>query len=204
MSHLFDFLFPLMLFGPMLVTSLYGVHTLQSGSYQQKSTRSEMVFLRPVALVVFGVTIALNLLVMMALIDDKALFNELNWQYVSTHPDAAKIVLAFGAVAFILYWSIIRWYVKTCALVLNLDRRTYRTIDFAHVPLKERTGSWDDIEGISIRCASAKGNVIFYVHLKWRGASKLASSLGGFSKRDRAEAFAAQTARELGLPFVAP
>ena len=104
---------------------------------------------------------ALNLLVMMALIDDKALFNELNWQFVSTHPDAVKIVLAFGAVAFILYWSIIRWYVKNCALVLKLDRRTYRTFDIAHVPLKERIGPWDDIEGISIRRASAKGNVIF-------------------------------------------
>ena len=194
----------LILMGPMLVTSLYGVHALQSGSYQRKSTRSEMVFLRPVALVVFGVTMALNLLVMMALIDDKALFNELNWQFVSTHPDAVKIVLAFGAVAFILYWGIIRWYVKACALVLNLDRRTYRTIDMAGVKMKVRTGSWSDIAGVCVQRHSAKGNTIYFVRLKWNTPLKLASILGGFSKSGKAEAFAARMSKELELPVVAP
>ncbi len=203
MSHFFGLLFISTLYGPALVTGFFSTNALGAGSYQRKATRSEVVFLRPVALVIFGVTLALNLLELCVLVDDPALFNLLNWSYFSTHPNAAEIVLAFGAAAFVLYWGVICWYIKTCALVLNLDRRTYRTIDTAGIVLKEKTGPWSDIAGISVRRTSNKGGTFFYVHLKWHGETKLASSLGGFSKLDRAGAFAAQMARELDLPLVA-
>ena len=194
----------LILMGPMTVTGLVAVNALCSGSYRRQTPRDVMVFLRPTSLVVFLVTLALNLLVMCALIDDKALSNALlNPQYALASPAIVRGVLIFGGISALLYYLSIRWYVKISPLVLNLERRTYRTVGMAGMKLKIRTGSWNEIAGICVKCASAKGGAIFYVLLRWNRPTGLASKLGGFNTQDKAEAFAEQLSKELGVPMVA-
>ncbi len=204
---MYDLLFFAALYAPMLVTGVFAMNALGAGSYRRKATRSGVVFLRPVSSVVFGVTMLLNLAAMAALASDPdledALFVPVHLgSYVSTRPEAAKVALTAGAAVAFLYWGVLRWYVKTFALVLNLERRTYSTVDFSHVLLKKKTGSWNDITGVNVTRTSAKGTVIFHVRLKLHSPASLTLSLGGFSERDRAEAFAAQMARELDLPLV--
>jgi len=195
MSHLFDFVFPLLLFGPGLVTGLVSASALSSGSYQRRATQSEIVFLTPTACVVFGVTLALNLVAIAVLSSSPAMLT-LNWRHVMMRPDVTGGILCSSLLIAALYWSIIRWYQKTCSLVLDLEQHTYR--------IKDKTSSWDDIEGLGVKHTSAKGSALFFVRLKRRGQATAALNLGGFSKLDRAEAFAAQMARELRLPLMAP
>jgi len=196
-------LFMLILFGPMLVTGLFAGRALCLGSYRRQRARDVMVFLKPVSLMVFLVTVALNLLAMCALIDDKTLFDVfLNPRYALANPAIVRGVLAFGGISTLLYYLSIRWYVKTCPLVLNLERRTYRTLDMTGVKLKPRSGPWDDIAGICVKRTSAKGGTMYYVQVRWRVQAKLTSTLGGFSQSGQAEVFAAQMARELGLTLV--
>lgn len=87
--------------------------------------------------------------------------------------------------------------------MLDFERRIYRTVDINSIKLQVQTGSWEEIDGIYVNRASAKGNVTYYVRLKWRGAKKLAGAIGGFSKQEKAEAFAEKMSKELGLPLVA-
>ena len=206
MSHFADFLFPLVIFGPALITSIVFVNSLQSGSYQKRTAGSNLLFQGPVAGVVFLVTLIFNLMVLCILINDKPLFDTLINIYLRRIPaqlDIVKPLLDFASLAAVLYWLIIYWYKKTCYLMLDKDKRTYRTIDMAGMKLKVRTGSWDELSGICVKRTSAKGTVIFYVRLSWNKPAGLASTLGGFSKQDKAEAFAAKMSKELGLPLVA-
>lgn len=197
-------LFMLIGFGPMVVTSQFAMRALCSGSYRRQTPRDVMVFLKPISLVVFVVTLALNMLVLCALIDDKTLFHAFNSPLPAlADPAVVKGVLVFGVISALIYHWSIKWYVKTCPLVLNLERRTYRTLDMAGVKLRARSGPWDDIAGICVKCASAKGTATYYVQLRWKGQATLASSLGGFSNQETAQAFAAKMSNELGLPLVA-
>ncbi len=119
-----------------------------------------------------------------------------------THPEMLEDLLLFALLSAAVYAGAIKWYRKTFLLVLNLEQRTYRTMDVVGGNLRPKTGTWDDIAGICVRRASARGSIYYLVQLKWREQAKLAGNLGGFSKPDRAESFAAQMARELSLPVM--
>lgn len=196
-----DFLFGLLLLGPLLSTGVCAVYGLQRGSYLRSSTKSEMKFLAPRSIVVFPVTmlawifwwcaspISLNLLLS-------------GWRNILSDTQATEWLLGSGLFLGGLYWGVLHWYGKRCPIILNIARRTYRVPDLVGGNFKVQNGSWDEIEGICLKRTHAKGTTIHYVSLKWNKSSSLASRLGGFSKQEKAEAFATELSKELGLPLV--
>ncbi len=201
LDNLYIFLILFLILGPPIIPSYVAVSALRSGSYLRRTTKSEMVFLAPISPVVFVVTLFVWL-VCLCIITNPPRFFSLDWQGILSRPSATASVGALGLFIAGLYWVTIRWYQKRCPLVLNLERRRYRTVDYS-IKLSEQTGSWDEIAGIYVDRTSAKGTVIFYVRLRWKGSKKLPAVMGGFSKQEKAEAFAAQMAQEIGLPIVA-
>ena len=197
-----DILFAFLILGPPLVTAFVMVNALQSGSYLRRATKSEMVFLAPVSTVVFVVAL-LILIAWICVAANVPHFFLIDWQSVLSAPSNIIFVSALCVAVIGLYWTVIRWYRKHCPLVLDLERRRYRTVDVNSIKLQAHIGSWEEIAGISVNRASAKGNVTYYVRLKWKEPTKLAAAMGGFSKQEKAEAFAEQMARETGLPLVA-
>ena len=180
-------------------------NAITCGSYRRRASRSEMVFLQPTALVVGLVTIVLYIVGLVACSIFPGLFDVVIDPVrakIWTHPEMLRDLLLFALLASAFYAGAIKWYRKTFPLVLNFDQRTYRTMDMIRGNLRPKTGPWEDIVGICVKRASAKGSIYYFVQLKWREQAKLAGNLGGFSKPDQAEAFAAQMGRELGLPLV--
>ena len=196
-----DFLFGFLLLGPLLITSICAVHGLQRGSYLRSATKSEMKFLAPRSIVVFPITlfawifwwvtspISLHLLLS-------------GWRNVLLDTQAMEWLTGSGLFLTGLYWAVLQWYGKICPLVLNFDRKIYRAFDANSAILKTHTGSWEDIAGVYVNRASARGNVTYYVRLKWKRTRQLAGVMGGFSKQEKAEAFAQRMAQETGLPLV--
>ena len=180
-------------------------NALTCGSYRRHVTRSEMVFLMPTALVVGLVTIVLYMVGLCACAIFPGLFgiviNPVRAK-IWTHPEMLRDLFLFALLLVAFYAGAIKWYRKTFPLVLNFDRRTYRTMDIIGGNLCPKTGHWQDIVGICVKRAYAKGSTYYFVQLKWHEQAKIASNLGGFSKSDRSEAFAAQMGCELGLPVV--
>ena len=200
-EYLLLFLYILVYVGPVLFTGFVAVSATQSGSYLKRTTSSELVFLAPVSMIVFLVTFFIWM-VYLGIVVNVPQFFPIDWRGILSRPSTAASVGALASLIAGLYWVIIRWYRKHCSLVLNLERRRYRTVDYS-IKLSEQTGSWDEIAGIYVHRASTKGNVTYYVRLKWKGTNKLAGAMGGFSKQEKAEAFAAQMSKELGLLIVA-
>ena len=201
LDNLYIFLILFLILGPPIIPSYVAVSALRSGSYLRRTTKSEMVFLAPISPVVFVVTLCIWIACMCAATNLPNLFT-INWQGVLSTPGDLVLAVALGIVIAGLYWSVIRWYQKRCPLVLDLERRRYRTVDYS-IKLSRQTGSWEDIAGIYVHCTSAKGTDIFYVRLRWKGSKQLPAVMGGFSKQEKAEAFAETLSKELGLPLVA-
>ena len=187
--------------GPVVVPGVFAVRGLQRGSYLRSVTKSEMTFLAPRSIVVFPVTVLAWFLWCMSPIEPNFLW--FHWRSLSLDTQAVKWLIGSGLFLAGLYWTVLEWYGRICPLVLNFDRKTYRAFDANAAILKAYTGSWEDIAGVSVNRASSKGSVIYYVRLKWQGPKKLAGVLGGFSKPEKAQAFAEQMSKELGLPLVA-
>ena len=197
-----DILLPILIFSPPVVTGFVAVSALQSGSYLRQAAKSEMVFLAPISTVVFVITM-LVWIVCLSIAVNTPHFFLINWRHVLSNPSSITFASALGFVVAGLYWVVIRWYQKHCPLVLDLERRRYRTIDVNSITLKTHTGSWEDVAGIYMNRASARGSVTFYVRLKWKETKRLAAVLGGFSNQEKAEVFAERMAWEIGLPVVA-
>lgn len=191
--------------GALITASTLFANAITCGSYRRQVTRSEMVFLMPTALVVGLVTIVLYIVGLCACAVFPGLFgiviNPVRAK-IWTHPEMLEDLLLFALLSAAVYAGAIWWYRKTFSLVLNLDQRTYRTVDIIGGNLRLKAGTWDDIAGICVKRASARGSTYYFVQLNWREQAKIAGNLGGFSKSDRAEIFAAQMAGELGLPVV--
>ncbi len=196
-----DILFGVLLIGPLVVPSVFAVCGLQGGSYLRSATKSEVIFLAPRSIVVFPITLFAWIFWWCASPISVHLLLS-GWRNVLSDPQATEWLTGSGLFLAGLYWAVLRWYGSICPLVLNLDRKTYRAFNANSAILKTHTGSWEDIAGVYVHRASAKGNVTYYVRLKWQGPQKLAGVLGGFSKQDKAEAFAAKMSKELGLPLV--
>ncbi len=200
-EYLLLFLYVLVYIGPLLFTGFVAVSATQSGSYLKRTTKSELVFLAPVSMIVFVVTFFVWIVCLGIAVNTPHLFS-LDWQGILSRPGASDSLGALGLLIAGFYWIIIRWYRRRCPLTLDLERRRYRTIDAYSINLKTHTGYWEDIAGIYMHRASAKGSVTYYVRLKWKGPKKLAGLLGGFSKPEKAQAFAEKMSKELGLPMV--
>lgn len=197
-----SFLIFFVLFSPPIVAGQIAVNGLRSGSYQKVATKSKMIFLRPTSTVAFLITLGVWILLLCGIVVEPDFFLSHDWR---NDPPSSAAVLALCVTVLVivsLCWGVIRWYKKTCPLVLDLDRRTYQRVDASTFVPKARTGSWDEIAGICTRRSSAKGTVSFYVQIKLKQPQKIALSLGGFRKQEKAEAFAEKMSKELGLPLV--
>lgn len=199
------FLVVILLLGPLLIPGFISVNALQAGSYLLRATKSEMVFLRPASVVVFVITLFLYMTGICIGIDVPAFLSSSFWQAVVSHPRSLSLLVAVMLLVAALYWTAVTFYRRKCALVLNLDRHSYRGIDGATLIPKVRTGSWSEIAGITVwkRSVPKNGN-IYLVRLKWKSRFQVYCDLGGFKKQEKAEVFAEQMARETGLPVVAP
>jgi len=196
-----DFLFGVLLLGPLLLPLLATLYDLRRGSYLRQSTKSKRVFLAPVGLVVAPTTVLVWMFWCMSPINLNYLW--LNWRSIPSDPETMRMLIISGFLIAGFYWAVIRWYQKKCPLVLDIERRSYRIPDFSTMSLKVQTGSWEEIKGISVRRTDARGAIIFQVKLEWQRPHQSTSLMGGFSKREKAEAFAERMARETGLPVVA-
>lgn len=196
-----DLLFGVLLLGPLLLPLLATLCDLHRGSYLRQSTKSKRVFLASVGLVVAPTTVLVWMFWCMSPINLNYLW--LNWRSIPSNPETVQILVVSGFLIAILYWSVIRWYRKKCSLVLDIERRIYCVPDFSTLSLKVQTGSWEEIRGISVRRTDARGATIFQVKLEWQRPHQSTSLMGGFSKQEKAQAFAEQMARETGLPIVA-
>ncbi len=109
---------------------------------------------------------------------------------------ACFVGLAFGGAVL---------WLRCYALTLNLQERTYRSVDSGGLSLKVRSGSWQDIAGVHVYSnndRSPDARIVYFVGLKLHDNRKIYSVLGGFKHREQAKAFAAKSARELGLPLI--
>jgi hypothetical protein len=200
-------LLPLFIFfAPMMALSMFTVSATQSGSFQRRTPSKQWVFSPPDAVPVFLVSLFLLIAAMCTAIDNRTVFQAIpttfGWQYVKTHFTVQVMELGLG-VAF-LYWSVLFWWHKKCVLVLDADTHSYRTLSASTAIPSVRTGTWDDISGIAVKRVSAKGSTSYLVVLKWKQATLLYSTLGGFSQADKAHDYAQRLSNELHLPLVAP
>lgn len=188
--------------GPLLLPLMITLHDMRRGSYLRQSTKSEWVFLAPVGIVVAPTTVLVWMCWCMSPIDLNYLW--FHWKSVLSDPETVRFLAISGFLIAGLYWAIIRWYQKKCPLVLDTKQRSYRIPDFTSMNTKVRTGSWDEIRGIAVKRTHAKGTTTFIVNLEWQKTRLSASLMGGFSRQEKAQAFAEQMARDTGLPLVAP
>ncbi|MGI4790449.1 MAG: hypothetical protein ACRYFS_16550 [Janthinobacterium lividum] len=199
-----SFLIFTLLFSPPVIAGQLAIKGLRSGSYEKVAAKPKKIFLRPVSVIAFPFTLFVWIILLCTLIADPVFFFSQNWKETLLRSGTMASLFAFILLIMSAYWGVIRWYKRTYPLVLDLERRTYQTVDASSFIPKARIGSLDDIVGITMRHSYAKGTTSYYVQLKLKHPGKLALSLGGFSKPDKAEAFAAKMSRELGLPLVAP
>ena len=201
---------PLFLFfAPITVISMIASASLQSGSYERRTPRREKVFRLPDTFPIFLVSLFVFIAAMVSALLNPEVLRDLpttvDWPFVKTHFTGKA--LAVGIFVVWLYGAALHWSHTTGALVLDVDRRRFRTLDMSVDLFKfrppVRTGSWEEISGIAVRRASAKGTTSYLVVLKWRQASHLYSTLGGYAQPDKAAAYAQRLSNELGLPVVA-
>lgn len=86
--------------------------------------------------------------------------------------------------------------------IINWDRRTYRHTYGWSFSQQVKTGSLDDdFAGVYVRCAAM--NSRYEIGLVWKRERKW-KLLGAFNRSGKADRFAEETTRALGLPLVAP
>lgn len=198
------FLVIVLLLGPLLTSAFISASALCAGSYLLRATKSEMVFLRPASVVVFVMTLFFYVIGMCIGIDAPAFLSSSFWQAVVSHPRSLSLLMVATLLVAALYWTAVTLYRKKCALVLDLDRQTYKGIDGTVWMPKARTGPWSEIAGITVWKRSVpKNGDIYLVRLRWISRFQVYCDLGGFEKREKAEVFAEQMAWETGLPIVA-
>ena len=193
-------------FAPIVFLSYFTVSAIQSGSYQRRTASRQWVFSLPNAVPVFLVSLFVLIVAMCTVINNPSVSQAIpitfDWQYVKTHCTVQVMELALG-IAF-LYWIALFWWHKKCILVLDADNHSYRTLSASTAVPTVRTGTWDDIAGIAVKRADAKGSTFYLVVLKWKRATHLYSTLGGFSQSDKAAAYAKKLSEELHFPLVVP
>ncbi len=193
-------------FAPIVFLSYFTGSAIKSGSYQRRTASRQWVFSLPNAVPIFLVSLFVLMGAMCIVIDNpsisQAIPTTFDWQYVKTHFTVQVMELALG-IAF-LYWIALFWWHKKCILVLNAATHSYRTLSASTAIPSVRTGTWEDIAGVAVKRADAKGSTFYLVVLKWKRATHLYSTLGGFSQSDKATAYAKKLSDELHLPLVAP
>ena len=190
--------------GPIFVLMLTMLTAARSGSYERRSANSRKVY-RPPFAVAYGIIGALLYSTYAVAIWPHSMLAPVFQRWAMPgHPGlwrdlllaVCAIGLAFGGAAL---------WLRCYALTLNLQERTYRSVDSGGLSLKTRSGSWQDIAGVHVYSnndRTAGASFVYFVGLKLHNNRKIYSVLGGFRHREQAKAFAAKAAQELSLPLI--
>lgn len=195
------------MYAPLIAFALLARFAARSGSYLRWDGPTRKTFSLPPAFAAGWATLVLYIIVLMASLPGKGSLSELlaSWWFTLARSTQIFYLLSVGLLIVLLYWGALWWQRRTCTLILNLKEKRYRTFDISSLPMKARTGTWDDIAGIYVRCAASsrpRNASTYFVCLKWCGSSNAYSTLGGFGQPEQAKIYAERVAQELRLPIV--
>lgn len=170
---------------------------VEGGSYLREAASGKWVFRPPPAGAVSVVTIPvwLYLSLRFALVYRAA--TVLFLRGIPIHPQTQGMLLVTGLIIVGIYWAVLLWFKMKWLLVVDLKRRTWRSLDISKLPFRVKVGTWNEIRGIQIVSQSKSG---YYVQLRCNYPFDLYCTLGKFSSLSKAERFGTQMAQELGLP----
>ena len=193
-----------LLWGPVVALCFAMLTAARGGSYERRSTNSRKVYRPPFAVAYSIVGFLLYSAYLVAIRPDSILAPVFQRWAAPGHPRLWRdLLLAVCAIA-LAFGGAVLW-LRCYALTLNLQERTYRSVDTGGLSLKVRSGSWQDIAGVHVYSnndRTAGASYVYFVGLKLHDNRKIYSVLGGFRHREQAKAFAAKMARELGLPLI--
>ncbi len=190
--------------GPIFVLMLAMLRAARSGSYERRSANSRKVYRPPFAVACGIVAFMLYPVYMAAILPHSMLAPVFQRWAAPGHPGLGRDLLLALCAAGLAFGGAVLW-LRCYALTLNLQERTYRSVDSGGLSLKTRSGSWQDIAGVQIYSNNDRSldkRIVYFVGLKLHDNRKIYSVLGGFRHREQAKAFAAKAARELGLPLI--
>lgn len=192
------------IYGPLLVLLFAMRKVARGGSYECRSGRAHKVYSPPPGFAFGAVSFVLCYPVLLAAWNGFLLAPVFQRWTAPGHPSMARDLLLVAGTVGLACWGAIRW-LRCYALTLNLQERTYRSVPSSGFSLRAENGSWQDIAGIHIYTSNRRRpeeSFAYFVGLKLYGGRKVYSVLGGFRRREQAEAYAAKAARELGLPLI--
>lgn len=190
------------LLGPQLALMFAMRKAARGGSYERRFAGSRKVYSPPPAFACGAVAFVLFYPVLLFAEIPHSVFAPVFQRWAApSHPGMARDLLLVACVIGLACGAAIR-VLRCCTLTLNLQERTYRSVDLSSLSLKAQSGSWVDIAGVHVYSGNRRRpdeGIAYFVGLKLPGGRKVYSVLGGFRRREQAEAYAAKAARELGL-----
>lgn len=193
------------LYGPLFVLIFVMKKAARSGSYERRGMLSRKRYRPPLAYAFGAVALVLFYPALMAALLPDSVFAPLFQRWAAPgHPGVARDLISATCVVGLACWGATSW-LRRCTLTLNLQERTYRSVDLSSLSLRAQSGSWGDIAGVHIYGNNRRRpneSFAYYVGLQLPGGRKVYSVLGGFRRQEQAEAFAAKAAGELGLPLL--
>lgn len=191
--------------GPLIALFFAMLTAARSGSYERRSANLCKVYRPPFAFAYGIVAFMLIYPAYAAAILPHSVWEPVFQRWTAPgHPGMGRDLLLALCVAGLACGGAALW-LRRYALTLNLQERTYRSVDSGGLSLKTRSGSWQDIAGVHVYSnnpRSPDARIVYFVGLKLPGGKKVYSVLGGFRRQEQAEAFAAKAAGELGLPLL--
>ena len=173
------------------------------GSYLRESRGAERVFQPPRAGIISLVTIVVwpYTLARFDLLDGSGGMNFL--RSIPSHPQVQEVLLVNALLIAGLYWAALSWFQRRWRLVLNLDQRTWRSLNISKLSFRAKTGSWSELAGVQVvGQIGGESADTYYVQIKWKSATGMYGCLGKFDTVGDAGFFAAQSANRLRLPLL--
>ncbi len=196
---------PALIYGPLFVLMFAMRKVARAGSYERRGALSRKSYRPPLAYAFGAVAFVLFYPALLAATLPDSVFAPLLQRWVAPgHPGLGRDLLLAACAAGLACWGATSW-LRRCTLTLNLQERTYRSVDLSSLSLRAQSGSWRDIAGVHVYSNNRrrpKESFVYYVGLQLPGGRKVYSVLGGFRRQEQAEAFAAKAAGEMGLPLL--
>lgn len=190
--------------GPVVALCFAMLTAARGGSYERRSANSRKVY-RPPSVIAYGsVMFMLYPVYAAATLPHSVLAPVFQRWAAPGHPGLWRDLLLPVCAIGLAFGGAVLW-LRCYALTLNLQERTYRSVDSGGLSLKPRSGSWQDIAGVHVYSnndRTAGASFVYFVGLKLYDNRKIYSVLGGFRHREQAKTFAAKMAKELGLPLI--
>ncbi len=193
--HTVNLLGLIALFGSLITFLVLAFVGMRAGSFLYQSSFGKMVFRRRLSQRVFMGVLGLFMGVGGPLLYWHSLVN-------STGSLSAVVRFTAWAIFALLDVAVGAFCIYIGGpeeLHLDLERHTYRLVrGWPFFPVT-RSGTWEDMAGVSVR---SLGEGQINVGIKWRCGRKSVIPLGTFGKRQAANRFAQEMASTLGLPQV--